>query len=230
MQEEIDENIDLTDLSLAESLAALESLEVTGLLLVGTTGEVWLSEGMVYLARTPASDDLADVLVATGAIDQAEAEGLLQTGSPGATDELSEQHPASIPILDRLLHEHNLSALFELLVPEQSTYSFEHNTVHAIGQRFAEPTAQLVAQAQSRMQIWSKIANAIPSTDIAFRLTPSLPSGQDEYLVSADQWRYLALLDGPTTVSDLIRLTGESAFKVCSTLYRLILEGLIVQT
>ena len=45
--------------------------------------------------------------------------------------------------------------------------------------------------------------------------------------MTADEWRYLSLLDSHRSVADVITETGESAFRVCTSLYRLLLEGLI---
>lgn len=213
--------------SLGNVLQGLSDADKTGVLLVDGGGEIWMSEGSVYLARTPASDPIADVLYGLDAPTEAEIDELLRDGGHQAARQLAERYPEMVSSLDRLLHEFNLAALFELIVPSSKTYTFEEARLHPIGARFGEPASELVAQAERRLEIWTRIAAKIPSTSMAFKVVRVLPEDQEERVVSADEWRYLAALHGGTTVAQVISETGESAFRVCSSLYRLLLEGLI---
>jgi hypothetical protein len=232
------------ELSLPALLSRLASERRTGVLRIGDGGgsQVWLSEGRTYLVVTGSSPELAQVLFDGGlgtvdAIDQAldqaldEASGGASPAPPGAVDRLLAGYPAEHAGVEarlrRLLHEHNLSSLFELLVPTSASCRFEAGRRHPFGDRFATDTGELVDQAQRRMEIWRRIAARIPSTSAVFALAPALPNGVAERVVSADEWRFLARLNGTNTVADVISQTGESAFRVCSTLYRLLLENVV---
>ncbi len=208
-------------------LGALAENRATGVLRIDGGSEVWLSDGAVYLAATESSVAVSDVLFGSGAVSEAEVAELLSAENASAAQFLVEAHPEAAPTLDRLLHEFNLTSLFELIVPSTRSFSFEPGTTHPVGPRFAEPVSELVAQAERRLQIWTKIAARIPNTSLVFKLSGVLPSQEEERVVTADEWRYLAILDGETTVAGVIGQTGESAFRVCSSLYRLLLEGLI---
>ena len=124
---------------------------------------------------------------------------------------------------------HGAAGLFELLVPSQEDFIFTPAVVHPLGAEFSESTADLIAQARQRLDIWREIAVRIPNTEVKFRLCPELPDRSDEKVITADEWRYLSLLDGKATVADVITKTGSSAFRVCSALYRLALEDLITE-
>jgi hypothetical protein len=221
-------------------LATLAADARTGVLRIGGDGaahhsEVWLSGGRTYLIVASSSPPLSHVLYGaglgpTGRIEQAltPASGNGDGTERAPMDVLLADHPEAEGPLRRLLHEHNLSSLFEMLVPSEAPYQFEAGCRHPLGDRFAEDTAGLVDQAERRVVIWRRIAARIPSTAVVFKLATGLPDGAGDRLVTADEWRFLACLDGRNTVADVISQTGESAFRVCSTLYRLLLENLIV--
>ncbi|MCP3992873.1 MAG: DUF4388 domain-containing protein [Actinomycetia bacterium] len=225
----------LAAITLPKLLAAMAGKGETGSLAIAETGDIWFSEGCVYLASTPTSPDLATVLfdASVGSPEEVAAvlrvEGTPRPSDGGALDQLLAEHPDAEDGLRRLLHEYTLNSLFEMLVPSDATFHFVSGEVHPIGARFAEDAAALIAKAEQRMEIWRRIATRIPSTSAIFSLSESLPAEIDERVVSADEWRFLSKLDGRNTVADVINETGESAFRVCSSLYRLLLEGLLIE-
>ncbi len=193
----------------------------------GEVGQVWLAGGRLYLATTPTSDDLASVIFGAdvGTLDEVQA--LLAVANGDATASLAEMHPASIPAAARLLHEHNLTALFEMMVSGICAIETEQHRMHPVGPRFAEAVDDLLAQADRRLLIWRDIAARIPTTSARFKLSPELPAGVEERVFNVDEWRYLALIGGGRSVSELIDATGERAFRIMTSLYRLLLEGVI---
>ena len=221
----------LADLSLDAVLASLAQHNRTGVLRVGTTtptSDIWLSDGRLYYVEKPGGNQAVAVLFGGGMGSIEEIEGLLQRGDAAAGLAAGGSDDSSA--LARLLHEHNLNLLFELLVPSQATFSFEPDLVHAVGDHFAEDVGQLVQQAKRRLEIWAEIGSSIPNTGAVFTLANQLPDGADERLVTADEWRYLSLLDGQRTVADVISDAQMSAFRVVSALYRMLLEGLIEES
>lgn len=217
----------LDDTPLKQILDVFDSTGATGVVRLGDQGAVWCSNGRLILATSAASPELADVLYSADVGSLSELHTSLQSSSDVGR-RLKESHPDSSAVVSRLLHEHNLNALFELLVPSSDTYEVEVGGEHPLGTAFAEKLGEVVAQAEQRLSIWRQIAARIPSTAVKFTLAPELPEEQPERIVTADEWRYLSRLDGTRSVSDLITETGESAFRVCSGLYRLLLEGIIV--
>jgi hypothetical protein len=211
-------------------LASLASSSATGTLQIGAQSKIWTDTGRIYLVMTPSSPRVADVLFGANVASVGRIGELLSPeNTTPAAQALAQMSPEAAPVLGRLLHEHNLNGLFELLVPGTEDYSFTPNVTHPLGARFSEPTEDLINQAGQRLDIWREIAVRIPNTNVAFRLSPELPDRCEEKVITADEWRYLSLLDGKTSVADVITLTGSSAFRVCSALYRLALEDLIVE-
>lgn len=216
----------LDDLPLDKVLDSLAAKASTGVLRISQTSEIWMFEGQIYLILTPSGADAVSVLFGAGEGTIEEIAELLARHDDVAAV-LAERNPEAGQALKRLLHEHNLHLLFELLVPSSAPFAFEPDAVHAVGARFSDPTSELVGQAKRRLEIWGQIATRIPSTAAAFRLSPILPENSEERTITADEWRYLALLDGKRSVAEVITTTKASAFKVCSSLYRMLLEGLI---
>ncbi len=219
----------LTDFPLAALMRSLESRRRTGALSLADGGEVWFSDGRVYLATGPDGSPLSAVLFGAeiGTLDEIERLFAEPDESESVLDRILEQRPDREPLIRRLLHEYNLNTLFALLVPSDAEFSFESGRSHRLGDRLAADTGTLLAQAEHRIEIWRMIATRIPSTTAAFQMALTMPDHRYERMISADEWRYLARLDGRTSVAEVITSTGESAFRVCSTLYRFLLEGLI---
>lgn len=216
----------LADQPMGDVLLRLSEARVTGALRIRNGGAVWLSEGRIYLAQSAQGPRIADVLFGANVGTLADINSALNgAGAGSALDSLLSRHPDRAPVLERSIHEANLTAMFELLVPSSEQYSFDDGATHRLGATFSEPAAGLVDQAQRRLEIWKQIAQRIPNTGVKFGLNSDLPG--DEQVISNDEWRYLAMLDGRNSVADVISSTGDSAFRVCSGLYRLLLEDLI---
>ena len=230
---EVSGSLDVTALpALLRSLADAES---TGVLRIDGGPEVWLHQGRTCIAVTPASPDLAKVLfdgdlgppdAIAAALRQPPPAG---GAGPSGVDRLLAERPEAEAAAKILIREVTLNTLFELLVPSRAGYQFETGVGHPLGARFADDTRTLLAAARNRVEIWRRIAARIPSTAAVFVPAPELPEAQEERLVTADEWRFLARLDGRRTVADLIDETGQSPFRVCSSLYRLLLEELITE-
>ena len=234
---EVSGSLDLT--ALPALLRSLADAERTGVLRIDDGAEVWLHQGRTCLALTATSPDLAKVLFdgdlgTPEAIAAALRQPPKPTGpdgsGPSGVDRLLAERPEAEATVKLLIREVSLNTLFELLVPSRAAYRFDSGVVHPLGARFADDTRTLLAAARQRVEIWRRIAARIPSTAAVFVLASDLPEAQEERLVTADEWRFLARLDGRRTVADLIAETGQSAFRVCSSLYRLLLEELVVDT
>lgn len=215
------------DTPMTEVLRALAGQGFTGVVRFPDAGAVWLAGGRIYLVEASGSDDLHAVIFGADVGNLADIEALLGEPNADVTAILAERFPASVPALGRLLHEHNLAGLFEVMVTAPAGHDTEVGVIHALGPRFAESVEDLVGQAERRLAIWREIAAGIPSTASRFRMAPELAGEGTERVVTADEWRYLALLGTGAPVSKLIDQGGESAFRVMTSLYRMLLEGMI---
>lgn len=219
---------------LVDTVASLASRGADGVLRLGPRGAIWFAEGRIVLAEGPTSADLAQVLVDADLGDEQELRALIDgrrrddaVGAGPPLEQLLDRRPDVHHLVDRLLHEYKLTALFEMLVPGELDAEFADGVVHPLGARFGEHAVELLDKATRRMELWRRIAARIPSTTAVFSWAPDLPERMESRLVTNDEWRYLAQLNGRHSVAEVINATGDSAFRVCSALYRLVLEGLI---
>ncbi len=188
---------------------------------------IWLAGGRLVLVDGELSpvDVLRDAAL-PGGIDLDDLDRTARLGGTPLVDAVLAEAPAAENVVARLLHEHNLNGLFELLATRDGDATLEEGMRHHLGERFAEPMLEIIDEAERRIDLWRAIAEEIPTTGATFRMTRELPGAADTRIEPAE-WRYLALLDGRRTVSDVIDETSESPFRVCSTLYRLRLQELI---
>lgn len=219
----------LRDFPLAALMRSLESRRRSGALSLANGGEVWFSDGRVYLATTAQVSPLSAVLFGAdiGTMEEIRVWFAAFEETRSVLDRVLTDRPEKETLVRRLLHEYNLNSLFELLVPSEAEFSFHSGRQHRLGDRLATDTGTLLAQAEHRIEIWRMIASRIPSTSTRFRMASAMADGRFDRTITADEWQYLACLDGQTSVAEVITSTGESAFRVCSTLYRLLQEGLI---
>src|SRR5207253_2812122 len=104
---------------------------------------------------------------------------------------------------------------------------FLEGATHPLGDRFRFAPADLLAEADQRVHVWRVIAESIPSTAAVMRLVRELAPAS--VTIGRDDWRVLSLVDGHTTIADLIRALGMSAFAVCVVLHRLVQQGVVEQ-
>ncbi len=185
---------------------------------------LWLVGGRVVLVdgALPPVDVIRDAALPVG-VDLDDLDWNARNGGTPLLDAVIEHAPAAETVVARLLHEHNLNGIFELLATGERSPEAEEGVRHHVGDRFAQPMLDLIDEADRRIELWRAIADHIPTTTVMFRMSKELPGGA-ETRVEPTEWRYLALLDGSRTVSDIIDETAESPFRVCSTLYRMVLQ------
>lgn|GEM_PF-3730496 len=220
----------LSDITLEEIIESLAQTSRTGLLRLGES-ELWFKNGTIYLVRTTNSNSLSEVLfnADVGSLDEIESRFASEDSEGSVLEQLISEYPNSTPQLKLVLKEYNLTGLFELLVPSESEFIIEPNRTHKLGHVLAEDATLIIEHAKQRLHIWRQIAQAIPSTDAVFELNNNLPHGRVDRMVSSDEWEYISRINGTNCVADIAHETGASAFRVCSTIYRLMLEGLVAE-
>lgn len=87
------------------------------------------------------------------------------------------------------------------------------------------PTEQLLLNWSYRKQEWEKIKEAIPTSNVVFRLTIQ-KNGEDKN-ISGDQWNVLALANGARTVSEIAKTLNWDEYKILKTVYQLVRMGLL---
>jgi hypothetical protein len=220
----------LRDLPGGELVSLLRATGQTGIVELrgAVPGFVGLDRGWLTVASAGENLSVEHLVVGSGAASPEtfrQAQLMTQRGLPLMDALVRCGAPAER--LEAVVREQIIGALFELVLPSDTWFVFLPGRVHPIGSRFLFSPAELVAEAVKRVEAWRLIADAIPSTDIVMRLAPEPPEAM--VVIPADDWRVLALVDGHSTVADLIRSLGMSAFAVCAALHRLLVSGVVEQ-
>lgn len=192
----------------------------------GAVGTIVLVDGRIALATADDGPTLAQMVIGTGAISAEGWESAQEASRSGAdlADALVD-HGADEELLVAALREQTVGALFEFLVPGETSFAYLPGASHALGGRFAFEPGDVIDEARARVGAWKVIAEAIPSTSVVMQLTRQLDA--PTISITAADWRILALVDGRSSVADIIGNLGMSAFAVCGVLHRLMMAGAV---
>lgn len=218
----------LSDLPLGDLLAWVGSADPLGVVELsgGAAGTIVLVDGHIALASADDGPTLEQMVIGSGAISAegwAGAHAAVRAGRDLA-DALVDEG-ADPERLDAALREQTVGALFEFLVPGETAFAYLPGATHALGGRFAFDPAEVIDEALARVAAWKVIAEAIPSTSATMRLARQIDP--PSIAITAEDWRILALVDGRSTVADIINDLGMSAFAVCGVLHRLMISGAV---
>ncbi len=218
----------LTDLPLGDLLALLSGPTHSGVVeLAGAAGGlIVIEKGAVTLALADDGPTLAQVAIGSGLATPEMWEHAYATALKGRSLAAALIDEGVDPAtLESVLRDHVVGALFEFLLPSDTSFAFLPGATHMIGTRYRFEAQALVADAARRVEVWKTVAESIPSTAMVVQLSRSLPG--DSITISTEDWRVLSLVDGRTSVADIVRSLGVSAFTVCEVLHRLLQSGCI---
>ena len=84
----------------------------------------------------------------------------------------------------------------------------------------------LIMEGIGRQDQWATIARRIPSGELVLKLVPNPRATSHEISFEADKWRVLTLINGKTTVDQIVQRSGLDRFRACQILAELIEAGL----
>lgn len=222
----------LDDLPLRDVLSLLAQTSATGQLSVGGDhgGSVWIERGELYAAAMVAGPSMWDSFVRTGVVSASgwdAATAALRDSGESLADALVQAGGADPSMVERLLRDRVVTAVFELALQPGAPFEFAAADRHPAGRYRSFAVDDVVADVERRLASWRQIAAAIPSTGVVARIRRHLPDGMDELTLTAEQWSVLSALDGVRTVAEVVRALGTSAFDVCTVLHGLIQLGAV---
>jgi hypothetical protein len=115
-------------------------------------------------------------------------------------------------------------AFFTIMEWKAGKILFEQD-VFPTERTISTPTEQLLLNWSYRKQEWEKIKEAIPSSNVVFRLT--LQKNGEDKNISGDQWNVLALCNGMRTVSEIGKTLNWDEYKILKTVFQLVRMGLL---
>ena len=119
------------------------------------------------------------------------------------------------------------AALVPSLVPSEANAQFRAGPADPELSLYRFRLPAMLGAARERMEAWRVIADVIPSTELVLGQARDLPPTLDQVLIERDDWQILSSVNGSRNVAEIVELSGRTAFEACSSLYRMIVLGVI---
>ena len=218
--------------SLPDIFQLLSFTKKTGALhITGSSGR-----GVVYFATgsvTGATSDtgrqaLGRRLVGAGLVDDeqlaAAVERVQEDPGTGFGRALHDAGAVDDGVLHDLVTEQAKDAVFDLLRWSQGDFAFVDD-VNPDDLGVALPVEDVITEGRARLEAWEALTRTVPSPDSVVAVT--LRPGDETVSLEADEWALLALVDGRSSVADLVRVSGRGEFATVNTLASMAGRGLV---
>ena len=126
-----------------------------------------------------------------------------------------------------VVQDHLVTALAAALIPSEANAQFRAGPADPELSLYRFRLPAILGAARERMEAWRVIADVIPSTELVLGQARDLPPTLDQVLIERDDWQILSSVNGSRNVAEIVELSGRTAFEACSSLYRMIVLGVI---
>jgi hypothetical protein len=226
----------LKTVSFSDILQLLATGKKTGLLELKTTSrqkEVYFKDGnIIFASSVNSSEDLlGNMLLKRGKISKADLERAItlhkQTGRQLGTTlvDMKIFEKEEITECLRMQIEEIVYNLFswpegdfvfhESAGPKDAPFTIELNTM------------TVIMEGTRRIDEWMEIQKILPPDDVVIAVSKRPKTKSEEILMSVDEFRIMALIDGEHTLPELIALSPMGEFVTYRALYRLIVQKLV---
>jgi hypothetical protein len=201
----------------------------TGALIVGghPGGTVYLTEGQVTYAESPAAPGVGELLTASGRLAARTWQAALDAGTSRAQVGrlLLEQGHLTQGELELCVLGATYDAAYFALSPASAPIDFLDGAAHWLGQVVRVDPAAVTREARRRARLLDEI---FPHPEIDTAAVIPVPRPPLERItLTAAQWELLVSADGQRTPADLAQLLGRSGYATIQELRRLAALGLI---
>lgn len=171
-------------------------------------GRIYLEGGSMTYAAIDPDEALRSHLVAAGLVTESSLGGIdLSNGSlvealaPGA----------STSGLGDVIREQCVESVYRIRRPQGGPFSFTVDTRprYATGQSY--DIEMVISEADRRAVEWTDIEEAVPELSTAWHMVPSID--EESVKLSDTAWRFLAALEGSSSVRDLSQRLGLTDFQ-----------------
>lgn len=223
----------LSEASLADVVQLLSLGMKNGCLSVADRsrlGQIFFDRGRISFARiVNRRDRIGDMLVRAGALTHDQLEEALRgqerTPERRLGELLIEAGTIAQDALDRCIRQQIEEAVYHLFTWTRGTFFFEAGERPEDGETTVSISPDsLLLEAARRVDEWSLIEKKLPSLDVMLVLEQERLEAAAVDL-SEEQRRLIPLIDGETTVDELVDRTGLSEFETGKALFGLIQAG-----
>ncbi|MEV6346554.1 DUF4388 domain-containing protein [Actinoplanes sp. NPDC051851] len=212
-----------------ELLTQVAGERQTGALVVGghPGGAVYIFEGRVIYAESPAAPGVGELLTSSGRLAGRTWQNALDLGTSTARVGrlLVEQGHLTQGELELCVLGSTYDAAYFVLAAEHATVDFLPAATHWLGPVVHIDAAAVLREVRRRVRLLDEI-HPNPLIDTA-PVIPVTRAPRERVTLTAPQWELLVHADGQRTPADLAQLLGRSGYATIQELRRLAAQGLI---
>jgi hypothetical protein len=213
----------------AELLAQVAGERWTGALVVGghPGGTVYLVEGRVVHAESPAAPGVGELLTSSGRLAARTWQTALDLGTSTARVGrlLIEQGHLTQGELELCVLGAIYDAAYFVLAPDEAPVEFLAGAAHWLGPVVHIDPSAVVRESRRRLRLLDEI---FPDRRVdTAAVNPVARPPRERITLTALQWELLVAADGQRTPPDLAQLLGKAGFATVQELRRLAAQGLL---
>lgn len=213
----------------ADLLARAAAEGWTGALVVGghPGGTVYLAEGRVVHAESPAAPGVGELLTSSGRLAARTWQNALDLGTSTARVGrlLIEQGHLTQGELELCVLGAIYDAAYFVLAPETAPVDFLDGAAHWLGPIVHIDPGAVVRETRRRVRMLDEI---LPDRRVdTAAVSPVARPPRERVTITALQWELLIAADGQRTPADLAQLLGKAGFATVQELRRLAAQGLL---
>jgi hypothetical protein len=225
----------LADLAPADLLRLLGETRQTGTLQVLTDVPTLLTlvDGAVSFATDDPARTLREVLLDEGLPRVVLDEGLLdddmwEAAIAAGGDELGAalvDAGLDEAELARVLRRVIIDTVTDVSLAPQGRFRYVPGRRHSLGSRLHYPVADLLRDLSVRLDEWTSIREDVPSFDLRATLTPVLPNGRANVVISASDWRVMVTVSHAPSLDASRAELGMTRFVLARSVAALVRGG-----
>jgi hypothetical protein len=188
------------------------------------SGRIYLEKGSLTFATVEQDEALRPHLVASGLVSE---EGLSRVDVSGGSLSEALVPSAASSSLTELIREQCVESLYRIRRPGRGAFDFQ------IDARPHYPTGQsfdveaIISEAERRAADWADIETVVPELAIPWRMVPTID--EDSVNLSDTAWRFLAAMEGASSVTELAGRLGSTTFQTARRMAELSRARLVEQ-
>ncbi len=226
----------LQTVSFPDILQLLSTGKKTGVLEVKTSTrqkEVAFKDGnIIFASSLNASEDLlGSMLLRRGRISKSDLERAItlhkQTGRQLGTT-LIDMNLFDKQEITECLKLQIEEIVYNLFAWQDGSFNFHEDAAPKNAPFLLEmPTMSVIMEGTRRIDEWLEIQKVVPPDDVMLALASSPKVPGDEIVLTVEEFKVLALINGQRTLPELIDVSPFGEFVTCRAAYKLILNSLI---
>jgi hypothetical protein len=216
------------DLPLVELLPLLAGTKQTGTLYVSgqLDAAITMVDGELSFATNDPTCSLREVLINQGLITPAVWDAATSQRDSDLGPALVRTSGHSAAELRVAVHEHILSAVYELVTVEDGKFRFVPGPRYSMGDGYSLSVEALQEALDVRRGEWEAIADTVPNAHVVVVLNPSHRTTRANVCVTARDWPVVAAIDGTHAIIDLVGVANLPVFAICQAVHRLVAADL----